>query len=147
MPFPLISSELISILRLVHGLFNFIIMLLLFYHTFNGLLIRRARRGKTPLPIHAIKLHRRMGPVLALFGGAGFSAGLILIMLDTGKVLQYPTHLFVGVVIVIMLFSTYRISRKIAGSSIPQRNLHYKLGCVILALYLVNVVIGIGVLL
>jgi len=147
MQFPLISRELIAIFKLVHGLFNMTVLLLFFYHARNGLLIRRARRGKTPLPVTAIKRHRRMGPVLALLGGAGFSAGLILVMLDSGKILQYPPHLFVGAAIVLLLFSSYRVSRKIAGPSAPQRDLHYRLGLAILALYLVNTVLGIGVLL
>lgn len=74
-------------------------------------------------------------------------AGLILVMLDTGNVFQYPPHLFIGSAIVLLLFLTYRVSRKIAGPSAPQRDLHYRLGLALLALYLVNVVLGIGVLL
>lgn len=144
---PLISRELIAIFKLVHGFFNLTVMLLFFYHARNGILIRRARTGKTPLPIAAIKRHRRMGPVLAILGGAGFSAGLILVTLDSGNILQYPAHLFVGVAIVLLLFFSYRISRKIAGPGAPMRDLHYRLGLAILTLYLVNVVLGIGVLL
>lgn len=147
MQFPLISRELIAVLKLAHGLFNLTVMLLFFYHARNGLLIRRARRGKSPLPLHAIKRHRRMGPVLAMLGAAGFSAGLILVMLDTGNPLQYPPHLFAGAAIVLLLCYSYRVSRKIAGPGAQQRDLHYRLGLAILALYLVNVVIGIGVLL
>ena len=147
MQFPLISRELIAILKLVHGLFNLTVMLLFFYHARNGLLIRRARTGKTPLPIQAIKRHRKMGPILAILGGTGFFAGLTLVMLDTGKVFKYPPHLIVGSSIVLMLFLTYRVSRKIAGPSAQQRDLHYRLGLAILALYLVNVFLGVGVLL
>lgn len=146
MQFPLISNELISLLRPLHGLFNFSIMLLFGYHAYNGLLIRRARRGELPLPIHAIKQHRRMGPPLALLGAAGFSAGLCLILLDTGKVLQYPTHLFIGLLIVLSLFATFCISKQITSQSVSLRDLHYKIGTAILVLYLVNVVIGIGIL-
>jgi len=147
MEFPLISRELIAILKLVHGGFNLTVVLLFFYHARNGLLIRRARTNNTPMPFHAIKLHRRMGPVLALLGAGGFSAGLILVLLDTGDLLKYPSHLFVGMAIVILLLVTYRVSRKIAGPAGPQRDLHFRLGLAILALYLVNVVLGIGVLL
>ena len=86
MQFPLISRELIAIFKLVHGLFNFSVMLLFCYHARNGLMIRRARTGNTPLPFQAIKQHRRMGPLLALLGGGGFAAGLTLVMLDTGNV-------------------------------------------------------------
>lgn len=147
MQFPLISRELIAILKLVHGLFNLTVTLLFFYHARNGLLIRRARRGNTPLPLHAIKRHRRMGPVLAILGGAGFTAGLTLVTLDTGDPLKYPPHLSVGMAILLLLFLTYRVSREIAGPSAPQRDLHYRLGIAILALYLVNVFLGIGVFL
>jgi uncharacterized protein DUF4079 len=146
MQFPLINRELISVLKLVHGGFNLSVMLLFFYHARNGLLIRRARRGNAPLPFQAIKLHRRMGPVLALLGAGGFSAGLILVLLDTGNLLKYPPHLFVGMAIVMLLLLTYRISRKIAGPASRERDLHYRLGLAILSLYLVNAVLGIGVL-
>jgi len=147
MQFPLISRELIAVLKLVHALFNLSVMLLFFYHARNGLLIRRARTGKAALPFQVIKRHRKMGPVLAISGGAGFTAGLSLVMLDTGNVFQYPPHLFIGSVIVLLLFLTYYFSRKIAGLSASPRDLHYRLGLAILALYLVNVVFGIGVLL
>lgn len=147
MQFPLISRELIVYLKLLHGLFNLTVVLLFFYHARNGLLIRRARTGNTPLPIQAVRRHRRMGPVLALLGAAGFSAGLILTLLDTGKLLKYPPHLFVGLTIVLLLFTSYRVSGKIVGSNPSKRDLHYRLGVAILALYLVNAVLGIGVFL
>lgn len=147
MQFPLISRELIAILKLVHGIFNTSVMLLFYYHARNGISIRLARRRETPLPVQAIKRHRKMGPMLALLGLAGFSAGLILTLVDTGRLFMYPSHLFTGASIVLLLFVTYRVSRKIAGRSLPERDLHYRLGIVILALYLVNVVLGIGVLL
>ena len=147
MQFPLLSRELIVNLKLVHGLFNLIVMLLFFYHAGNGLRIRRARRAKNPSPIPAIKRHRRMGPLLALLGAGGFAAGLILVFLDTGKIRQYPPHLFVGVAILFLLFSIYRVSRKISGPGALQRDRHFRLGLALLALYVVNVFLGIGVLL
>ena len=147
MQFPLISRELIASLKLGHGLFNLTVMLLFFYHARNGWLIRRARRAKNSLPLLAIKRHRRMGPYLALLGVAGFAAGLLLVFLDTGKILSYPAHLFGGIAILFLLFCTYRVSRKLAVSSVQQRDLHFRLGLALLALYLVNVFLGVGVLL
>lgn len=147
MPFPLVSPELIANLRLVHGGFNLIVMLLFFYHAGNGLRIRRARRAHAPPPLLEIKRHRRLGPILAFLGATGFAAGLTLVLLDTGKILRYPLHFSVGVVILFLLFVTYRLSRKIAGADDPQRELHFRLGIAILVLYLVNVVLGVGVLL
>lgn len=147
MQFPLISHELLAILRLVHGSYNFIVMLVLCYHAFNGLRIRRSRSAQAPVPIHALKLHRRMGPILVLLVCAGFFAGLTLVLLDTGNLLQYPLHLFAGLLIVILMISVFRVSKRIAGPSIPQRNLHFWLGITVLVLYVVNVFIGLGVLL
>lgn len=147
MEFPLLSKALIADLKLVHGLFNLTAMLLFFYHARNGFLIRRARTRGTPLPFQAMKRHRRMGAPLALIGGAGFSAGLALTWLNTGNLLQYPPHLFVGAAIVLLLVMSYNVARKIAGASMSERDLHYRLGIAILACYIVNVVIGIGVFL
>lgn len=147
MEFPLISRELIAHLKLGHGLFNLTVMLLFFYHGRNGLLIRRARTAAAPLPLPAMKRHRRLGPILALLGGAGFFAGLLLTLADTGQLLKYPPHLLVGVAIISLIFCTYRLSRKIAGPGGSARDLHYRLGITILALYLINVFLGIGVLL
>ena len=147
MQFPLLGQELIANLKLVHGLFNSTVIFLFFYHARNGLLIRRARLAKAPPPIAAIKRHRRMGPLLALLGAGGFAAGLILVILDTGNILSYPLHFFVGVAILLLLFLTYRLSRKIAGPDAPQRDLHFLLGVAILVLYLANAFLGVGVLL
>jgi hypothetical protein len=147
MQFPLISLELIADLRLGHGLFNLTVMLLFCYQARNGLLIRWARQAQAPPPLLAIKRHRRLGPLLALLGVAGFAAGLILAILHAGMVLLYPLHFSVGVAILFALFLTYRVSRTIVGPDDLPRNRHFQLGIALLALYLVNVVIGVGVLL
>lgn len=88
-----------------------------------------------------------MGPILVLLVCTGFFAGLILVLLDTGNLLQYPLHLFAGILIVILMISVFCVSKRIVGPSIPQRNLHFRLGIVVLVLYVVNVLIGLGVLL
>lgn len=147
MQFPLISRELIVYLKLVHGLFNLTVVLLFFYHARNGWLIRKARRAKESLPLAAIKRHRRLGPILALLGAGGFAAGLILVFLDTGNLLLYPPHLSVGVAILLLLFWTYYVSRTMVVANSAQRDLHFRLGLALLALYLVNLFLGIGVLL
>lgn len=146
MQFPLIGQELIANLKLVHGSFNLTVMLLFFYQARNGLLIRGARRKKTPPPLSAIMRHRRMGPLLVFLGTGGFAAGLTLVFVDTGQFFLYPAHFFVGIAILLTLFSTYRVSQKIAGASDPRRVLHFRLGVTLLALYLVNVVLGVGML-
>jgi hypothetical protein len=147
MEYPLIDRQLLSNLRLAHGAFNTVVMLLFFYHARLGLGIRRARKAQAALPLAAIRRHRKMGPILALMGGLGFSAGLTLVLLDTGNVFEHPPHLIVGAVIVALLAATFVISRKIKGPDSPLRTPHFVLGIAILCLYLVEVFLGIGVLL
>lgn len=80
-----------------------------------------------------------------ILGGFGFLEGLVLVLLDSGKVLQFPPHLFTGLTIVVLLLATYKISGDIKGPDSPYRTPHFILGIAILCLYLVNVVIGLGV--
>ena len=147
MQYPLIDRQLLSNLRLVHGAFNTVVMLLFLYHGRLGFSIRRARTSHAPLPFPAIKLHRKMGPVLTLLGGLGFCIGLTLVLLDTGNILEYPAHFFVGAAIAILLVTTFFLSRKIKGPDSPLRTPHFILGIAILCLYLIEAFLGIGVLL
>jgi hypothetical protein len=146
MQYPLIDRQLLSSLRLVHGGYNSLVMVLFFYHGWLGITIRLARKKHVPLPFAAIKRHRKGGPVLAVMGGFGFLIGLSLILLDTGNVLEYPSHFLVGCTIVLCLLATYVISRKIKGPDSPYRTPHFVLGVTILCLYLIEVFLGIGVL-
>lgn len=148
MEYPLISKELLTPLRLGHGLFNFSVVLLFFYTARLGLMIRRARRAGAQRPTAAVKRHRKLGPILATLGALGFGAGLTLVLLDTGNILKYPAHLLVGTIIVALLLATFLVSRKITSpEASPYRQTHFLLGVAILSLYLVEVVLGLGVLL
>ena len=145
MQYPLIDRQLLADLRPVHGVYNTIVMLLFLYQGWLGLRIRRERRARAPLPVPVVKRHRRMGPVLVILGGLGFMEGLTLVLLDTGRVLDFPPHLFTGLTIVVLLIATYKISKDIKGPDSPYRTPHFILGVAILCLYLANVVIGLGV--
>lgn len=147
MEYPLISRELLADLRIVHGLFNFAVMLMFFYTARYGLMIRRARKNGAPLPVAAAIRHRMLGPILALLGGLGFTVGLTLVLLDTGDPLKYPAHLLGGIALVTLLLATYLVSRKIKGPNSPYRDTHFRLGLAILTLYVVEVFLGLGVLL
>lgn len=147
MQYPLIDRQLLSNLRLVHGVYNATVMLLFLYQGWLGLRIRRARMAGAPPPFPVIKRHRRTGPVLAILGGLGFLIGLTLVLLDTGNVLEYPPHFFIGLTIVVLLIVTYKVSREIKGPDSPYRTPHFILGVTILCLYFVNVIFGIGALL
>ena len=148
MEYPLINKELLSYLRLGHGLFNFSIVLLFFYTARLGLLIRRSRNSGSERPAATIRRHRKLGPILAGLGVLGFGAGITLILVDTGNILKYPAHLLVGMIIVALLLATFLVSRKIAGpEASPSRQAHFLLGLAILSLYLLEVILGLGVLL
>ena len=68
-------------------------------------------------------------------------------MLDSGRALAFPSHFLVGCCIVLCLISTFVLSRKIKGYDSPYRTPHFYLGIVILCLYLIEAVLGLGVLL
>jgi uncharacterized membrane protein YozB (DUF420 family) len=147
MQYPLIDRQVLADLRLAHGIYNSLVMLLFLYQGWLGFRIRRDRRVHAPLPLPVIRRHRKAGPVLAILGGLGFLTGLTLVLLDTGNVLEHQPHFFTGLSIVVLLIATYRISRDIRGPDSPFRTTHFALGVAILCLYLVNMFLGIGVLL
>jgi len=148
MRYPLIGEGLLPPLRLAHGLFNFSVMLMFYYTASLGLKIRRARQKGEKRPPALIKRHRKLGPILAVLGTLGFCAGLTLVLLDTGNILKYPAHLTVGATIVSLLLATFLVSRKIKGTGpSPYRQTHFLLGLAILSFYLVEVILGLGVLL
>ena len=144
MQYPLIDRHLLANLRLVHGAYNGTMMLLFLYQGWIGLAIRRARKAKEPPPFPIIKRHRRLGPVLVILGGLGFLDGLTLVLLDSGRILEFPPHLFTGLTIIVLLITTYKISRNIKGPDPLYRDRHFALAAALLCLYLVNVAIGIG---
>jgi hypothetical protein len=145
--YPLIDRQLLSSFRLVHAGYNSLVMLLFFYHGWLGMKIRRARKAKGPLPFPLIKRHRKGGPVLAAMGIFGFCIGFTLVMLDSGRALEFPSHFLVGCTIVLCLIATFVLSRRIKGPDSPYRTPHFFLGVAILCLYLVEVFLGLGVLL
>ncbi len=146
MQYPLIDRQILSYLRLVHAFYNSSMMLLFFYHGWMGITIRRLRKAGGPLPFPVIRRHRKMGPPLTVLGVVGFFIGFTLVLVDTGRVLEYPPHLFAGLVIVVLLPATFAISRKIKGPDSPYRNPHFTLGVILLFLYVIEVFLGVGVL-
>jgi hypothetical protein len=133
-------------LRFLHGLYNGLVLALLLYQGWLGFSIRGARLSKAPFPLKAVKRHRKRGPILVLLGGIGFFFGLILVLVDFGRVLEYPIHLFVGLALVILLTGTFLISRKIKKPESPFRMPHFILGLCILLLYAFQAFLGLGIL-
>jgi len=136
----------IEYFRLGHGLFNAIMVVLFFRQGWRGLKIRRARRLRTTFPLAAVKLHRKRGPVLVPLIGLGFLFGLILVIADTGKILFYPLHLFIGLAIVFAVIGTFLISRRIRRPDSPYRTPHFVLGICILVLFVIQAFLGLGLL-
>lgn len=137
------SKELISYLRLLHGAYNTIVISLFIYQGILGLRIRKSEKK----PFHMIRRHRKIGPVIAVMGIAGFIAGMTVALLEWGHISKYPLHFITGLTIVSLIITTYIISRKIKGPDPYWRNRHYALGILIICLYAVQAFLGLGILL
>ena len=146
MPYPLIDREHLSNLRLVHAFYNTGVLSLFFYQGWLGFSIRRARNAGKPPPFPMIKRHRKMGPVGVVLAVLGFFLGLTLVLLDTGRILEYPAHLFTGFILIVLITAAYAVSRRILGPDSPFRTPHSALGVAILLLYLIEAFLGLGVL-
>lgn len=141
----MMDKQTIAYLKLLHGAYNTVMMLLFMYQGLLGLKIRRQRvRGGQNSSI--VKRHRKSGPVLALMGVAGFIAGMIVIYIDKGHVMEYPLHFLTGMSIAFSITAAFLISRKIKGADPQWRTPHVIIGIVMLCLYLVQVTLGIGIL-
>lgn len=142
----MIDKEIIAYLKLIHGSFNVLVMLLLIYQGWSGLRTRNIRRAGNPPDFRLIKRHRKNGPFFTVLGCLGFIAGIIIVYLDEGEIFKYPLHFIIGSVIALALITTYLISKRISGAGSPLRTPHFVLGIGILVLYLVQVFLGLGIL-
>ena len=133
-------------LKLAHGIFNFLVMLLFIRQGWLGLKIRRSRLSGTPL-IPAIKSHRQAGPIAAALAPCGFLAGMTLSLIDHGHIFHHPAHFLTGAALVLCIGATFLVSRKLRGPAAPWRTIHGVLGIVILVLFPVQIVLGLGILL
>jgi hypothetical protein len=143
----MIDKEFIAYFKVAHGFFNLCMMALFCFQGWMGYLIRQARTSGAPVPVDVIRRHRKAGPVFALWGVMGFFAGIVMIVLDKGGVFEYPLHFLVGSLIAAVIISLYSVSRRIAGPEPHYRNIHFGLGMCLLALYVIQVLLGIGILL
>ena len=140
------DNQTIEYLRLAHGSFNILIMFLFMYQGLLGLKIRRQRKTGSQMRIKTIQRHRKNGPVLAIMGVTGFFAGAILVYLDHGRLFKYPLHFLIGLTIALSIIATFFVSKKIKGPDSPWRNVHFRLGVIILSIYTVQAFLGIGIL-
>jgi hypothetical protein len=141
------DREFIAYFKLAHGFFNACMAVLFCVQGWWGLVIRRARLGPAPFPQAAVRRHRHFGPVFLLWGVLGYLAGIIVVLLDKGRLTAYPLHLATGTVLMAVLAAAYRVSREITAKDIPARVLHARLGVCLLALYAIQILLGLGILL
>lgn len=135
--------ELIPYLKLMHGVFNASVLILFVYQGMLGLKIRTSGSR----PFDTIKRHRKIGPFAAALGISGFIAGMTLVLLDAGRILKYPLHFLTGLLIVILILTTWIISGKIKGPDPALRNRHFAIGVMIIVIYCIQAVLGLGILL
>lgn len=143
----MIVREWIDLIRVLHGTYNALVALAFLYQGWLGLKIRKARRAGGAKDFGVIKRHRSNGRFLALLGILGYVAGATLIYIDKGHFFEYRLHHFVGLSIVILLATTFLVSRKIKGPISPWRTPHFLLGLAILGGYLMQLFLGLNNLL
>lgn len=143
----MIDKAYIDYLKILHGLYNSIVVLLFTYHGSLGWRIRKERRDGGKRDLTFIKQHRAAGPIFVLLGLLGYFAGALLVYIDKGRLLEYPLHLTVGSLLAFLLVSTFLISRKIKGADSPWRTPHFIIGLVIILLYIIQIFLGLDILL
>jgi len=143
----MIDKEFIAYFKIAHGFFNLSMLALFCYQAWLGYRIRQARQSGAPAPVDAVRRHRKGGPVFALWGILGFVSGIVVILLDKGRVFEYPLHLLGGLSIVLCISAAYAVSRRIKGPDPLPRDRHFRLGLLLLALYVIQVLLGLSILL
>ena len=134
-------------LALGHGIFNVMVMILFFYQGWLGLSIWKARRSGAPLHhLAAVRRHRKAGPILAMLSMTGFCAGVFIVLIDKGNLVEYPLHLLTGLVIVLLQGTAYYISRGIRSVNSASRTPHRVIGILILCFYPIQLLLGLGIL-
>ena len=146
-PIAMSSRDLIPYLRMAHGFFNIMVMLLFCYQGWLGLRIRGHRKEGGPPIFKPVRRHRRFGPIWVVLGLLGYLAGWILVYFDHRHLLEYPAHALMGTVIAVAICTTFLISRRIKSLDSPWRTPHFLLGIGIVSLYLVQAFLGLGILL
>jgi hypothetical protein len=143
----MVDKEFITYFKAAHGFFNICMFALFLFQAWMGYLIRQARTSGAPVPLDPIRRHRKAGPIFALWGVLGFVAGIVVVLFDKGRVLEYPLHFMTGMLIAIVIVSLYTVSRRITATDTSSRNIHFGLGLCLLALYVIQVMLGLGILL
>lgn len=141
------DTTFIAYFKLAHGFFNLTMLCLFCYQGVLGLRIRKARFAGGGEPLDAVRVHRKLGPVFAIGGMLGFTAGTVMILMDKGRVFEYPLHFVTGLVIVLLIASLVVVSRRITGPDARYRDIHFGIGMALLGIYVIQAFLGLAILL
>ncbi len=142
----MVDQQTIAYLKLFHGFYNTAVMVLFLCQGFFGLIIRRERKAGIQ-SFKIINKHRKLGLVLTPVSIIGFLVGGIVVYLDHGYIFHYPIHFMTGLLIALSVMTTFIISKRIKGLDDIWRDRHYVLGIMIIAIYPIQVFLGLGILL
>ena len=115
----MIDKEFIAYFKLAHGFLNLCMMALFCHQGWLGYVIRQARTSGAPVPLDAVRRHRKAGPAFALWGLLGYIAGIVAVLLDKGRVFEYPFHLLAGSLLAVVIMSLSTGSREGSRGRIP----------------------------
>jgi hypothetical protein len=141
----MIEKQTIAYLRLVHGSYNIIVAALFIYQGWLGLRIRRERLAGVRAA-NQVRRHRGLGPVIAGLGVLGFAGGLTLVRLYFGFRIKYPLHFLTGLSLAVLIITAFSLSRMIKAADPRWRTPHFIAGLIILCLYTVQIILGLGIL-
>ena len=138
------DEQMIKNFRIGHAMFNSIVFLLFIYQAYLGLSIRRSKLAGN-IDVNKIQKHKRNGPIWVVLAILGYLAGLTLVTIDQGRPFTFPVHLIIGSLLIILIVATFIISRRMTSDQ-KLRDAHRKIGIGIISLYLIQAIIGVGVL-
>jgi len=143
----MLSPAAVSALQLGHVIVNSFLFLGFAFQGRLGWKVRRTRIAGGAQDFHAVKQHRKLGPILAALLTVGYLAGLITVYLHKSRWLTFPLHFAVGTALLAVAFSAFVVSKKIRGQQSNWRTPHAALGLFLLGLFLVQILIGLDIFL
>lgn len=142
-----VSPSFVPWLQAAHAIFNGALFLAFAFQGLTGWRNRRDRLAGAPMDFKAVRRHRRIGPVLAMLLPVGYLAGLATALVDQARLLRFPQHLLVGTLLLLTVAATAISGRKIQGRISPWRTRHAAAGAAALALFAVQALLGLSILL